>query len=141
MAHTPYGYNILNGKAVVDKEKAKQLNALFEAYIAGAALRTAAESVGIMLSHSSIGKLLRNEKYFGTDFYPAIIDKAIFEAAEVERMKRARALGRIYKYEDRDGLNGVKHIFTIGKIEQKYDDPFKQAEYAYSLIESEEVDG
>ena len=51
----------------------------------------------------------------------------------------ARVLGRIYKYEDSDGLNGVKHIFTIRKIEQKYDDPFKQAEYAYSLIESEEV--
>lgn len=139
MAHTPYGYHIVNGKAVVDREKANQIKNLFQAYIAGAALRTAAESAGIMLSHSSVGKLLRNEKYLGTDFYPAIIDKAIFEAAEVERMKRARALGRIYKYEDSDGFNGVTHIFTIGRIEQKYDDPFKQAEYAYSLIESEEV--
>lgn len=137
MAHTPYGYHILNGKAVVDEEKAKQLNALFELYIEGAALRTAAELVGIMLTHSSIGRLLRNKKYLGTDFYPAIIDKAIFEAAELERIKRARALGRNYKYEDSDGLNREKHIFTIGKIEQKYDDPFKQAEYAYSLIESE----
>ncbi|GKU31437.1 recombinase [Clostridium folliculivorans] len=139
MAHIPYGYHILNGRAVVDEEKAEQLNALFKAYVAGAALRAAAESVGIMLSHSSIGKLLRNQKYLGTGFYPQIIDKATFEAAEVERMKRVRALGRIYKYEDSEELKGVKHSFKIGKIAQKYDDPFKQAEYAYSLIESEEV--
>lgn len=139
MAHTPYGYLIIEGKAIADEEKAKQLNALFKAYVAGAGLKEAAKSVGIMLSHSSVGKLLRNEKYLGTSFYPQIIDKAIFEAAEVERMKRASALGRIYKYEDSENLNGVKHIFKIGKIGQKYDDPFKQAEYAYSLIESEEV--
>lgn len=139
MAHTPYGYQIINGKAVVDEEKANQLKVLFETYIEGASFKVAAEIVGIMLSHSSIGKLLRNEKYLGTDFYPAIIDKVVFEAAEVERMKRARALGRIYKHDKEENSQSSKCNFKIGRIEQKYDDPFRQAEYAYSLIESEEI--
>ncbi|MBV1757994.1 MAG: recombinase family protein [Dethiosulfatibacter sp.] len=139
MAHTPLGYRIVNGKAVVDGEKAKQLHALFKAYIAGLALKASAESAGIMVTHSSIGRMLRNEKYLGTDFYPPIIEKATFEAAELERMKRAKALGRIYNYGDVEVTKPMKHIFKIGKIEQKYDDPFKQAEYTYSLIESEEV--
>lgn len=138
MAHTPFGYRIVNGKAVVDGEKAKQLHALFEAYIAGLALKASAESVGIMVTHSSVGRILRNEKYLGTVFYPPIIDKATFEAAESERMKRAKALGRIYNYIDVEVAKPVKHIFKTGNIKQKYDDPFKQAEYAYSLIESEE---
>lgn len=137
MSNTPFGYRIVNGKAVVDGEKAKQLHELFEAYIAGLALKASAESVGIMVTHSSVGRMLRNEKYLGAGFYPPIIDKAIFESAESERMKRAKALGRIYEYGDSQVTKSVKQIFKIGKIEQKYDDPFKQAEYAYSLIESE----
>lgn len=139
MAHTPYGYNIVNGKAVADEEKANQLKALFKAYIEGSSLKAAAESAGIIITHSSVGNILRNERYLGTVFYPSIIDKAIFESAESERMKRAKALGRIYEYGDSEVTKSVKQIFKIGKIEQKYDDPFKQAEYSYSLIESEEV--
>lgn len=139
MAHTPFGYQIVNGKAVIDAEKANQLKALFEAYITGSSLKAAAESVGMMVTHSSIGMILRNKKYLGTDFYPSIIDKTTFEAAETERMRRAKDLGRINKLEDGEPFTGEKNIFKIGKIEQKYDDPFKQAEYAYSLIESEEA--
>lgn len=140
MAHTPYGYKIENGKAIIEEEKALQITRLFEAYIAGAGLKAAAESVGIIVTHSSIGRMLRNEKYLGTDFYPAIIDEVVFKTAEAERMKRAKDLGRIIKYED-NGHSEIKNCaFKLGKVEQKYDSPFKQAEYAYSLIESEEPD-
>jgi hypothetical protein len=140
MAHTPYGYIIENGKAVVDEEKALQIARLFEAYIAGAGLKAAAESVGIIVTHSSIGRMLRNEKYLGTEFYPAIIDKVTFDTAEAERMKRTKELGRNYKYKDDDNSKIKNWTFKLGKVEQKYDSPFKQAEYAYSLIESEEAD-
>lgn len=139
MTHIPYGYHIINGKAVINEEKANQLKALFKAYIEGTSLKAAAESAGIMITHSSVGNMLRNEKYLGTDFYPPIIDKAIIESASAERMKRAKALGRIYEYRDSEVTKPLKQTFKIRKIQQKYDDPFKQAEYVYSLIESEEV--
>ena len=141
MTHIPFGYQIENGHAVIDEIAAKQLNTLFEEYIAGAALATAADKAGISATHSVIGRMLRNEKYLGTDFYPAIIDKASFEAAEVERMKRARALGRVYDYSKAETSNEKKCTYHLGSVQQKYNNPFRQAEYVYSLIESEEADG
>ena len=42
MSHTPFGYRIKNGKAIVDVEEAEKIRVLFQAYLAGAALTTAA---------------------------------------------------------------------------------------------------
>lgn len=33
MGHTPYGYRIENGKAVIDKEKAQQIRTLYKNYL------------------------------------------------------------------------------------------------------------
>ncbi len=139
MTHTPYGYKIIDGKATVDKEKAKQIVSLFDEYIAGAAIKAAAEASGIASTHSVVGRMLKNEKYLGTDFYPAIIDKERFEAAAAERFKRAKALGRLYEYPAKTEVNEKKRTYSLKDVPQKYDNPFKQAEYAYSLIEREEV--
>lgn len=141
MAHIPYGYRIKKGKAVIDEVAAKQVTGLFKAYIGGAALKTAAETVGITVTHSVIGRMLRNEKYLGTEFYPAIIDRAIFDAAEEERMKRAKVLGRIYDHSKTEENSEKKCNYYLSSVQQKYDNPFRQAEYAYSLIESEEANG
>ena len=35
MGHTPYGYRIENGKAVIDKEKAQQIRNLYKNYLDG----------------------------------------------------------------------------------------------------------
>ena len=136
MKHTPYGYRIVNGEAVIDDVKAEQIRRLFELYLDGAGLATCSKETGINKTHASIGRILRDEKYLGTEFYPAIIDKELFDATEAERMKRAKALGRIYEYQE-DGQEVKLHQYRLGKVEQKFDDPFKQTEYAYSQIERE----
>lgn len=137
MAHTPFGYKIVDGKAEIDEEQALQLNMIYQVYIGGASLTKAAETVGIVSTYSSLGRMLRNRKYLGTDYYPAIIDKKLFEAAEEERMKRAVALGRIYKYPEPEDEIKQAYSFQLGNVEKKYENPFMQAEYAYSMIESE----
>ena len=38
MAHIPYGYKIVNGKAEVDEEQAEGVRKLFDGYIAGLGL-------------------------------------------------------------------------------------------------------
>ena len=136
MTHTPYGYKIVNGEAVIDEVRAEQIQKLFELYLDGAGLATCSKETGINKTHASIGRMLRDEKYLGTDFYPAIIDKESFDAAEVERMKRAKALGRIYEYQE-EGKEALLYKYRLGKVETKFEDPFKQAEYAYSQIERE----
>jgi hypothetical protein len=136
MSHTPFGYRIENGKAVIDELAAEQIKALFQAYLSGDSLATAAQKAGILTSHAAIGMMLRNTHYLGDDYYPAIIDAGTFETAETERIKRAEKLGRVYEPK---GKNEVVYptAFRIKEGSERFDDPFQQAEYAYSLIESE----
>ena len=60
MAHIPYGYKIVDGKAVIDEEQAERVRTLFEGYISGLALKTAAEKAGLQIFHGSAGRMLRN---------------------------------------------------------------------------------
>ena len=75
MRHIPYGYRIENGRAVIDGEQAVTVREFFQNYISGMALMPAAENAGLKLYHGSAGRMLRNKKYLGDDYYPAIIDK------------------------------------------------------------------
>lgn len=136
MSHVPYGYKIENGKAVIDEEKATQVRKLYEEYLSGLAYIPAAEAAGLNLYHTGAKKIMQNRHYLGDEFYPAIIDNETFEAAEVERVKRQVKLGRVF-IEKPAEVNKVALGFAMTKVQIKYDDPFKQAEYVYSLIESE----
>lgn len=136
MGHTPLGYRIENGIAVVDEHAAEQVQALYQSYLSGDSLRTVANKVGIDAFHAGIGKILKNHHYLGDDYYPAIIDPDTFTAAQEERIRRASALGRIREpKEDKAAIYPT--AFRIIEGTQVYDDPFAQAAYAYSLIESE----
>ncbi len=138
MAHTPYGYIIKNGIAFIDDKSANQVKELFHAYLAGLSLADAARRAGIERCHSSIAKMLTCKRYLGDAFYPPIIDEDTFKQAEAEKIKRARMLGRIREQvEPKKPL--VRMRFSAPSPETLYEDPFKQAEYAYSLIESEVI--
>ena len=107
MRHIPYGYRIENGRAVIDEEQAATVRDFFQNYISGMALMPAAEKVGLNLHHGSAGRMLRNKKYLGDDYYPAIIDKETFDKAEEIRMSRAKALGRVWKLEGKKDLSAA----------------------------------
>lgn len=133
---TLFGYTIKNGKAYIDKEKAAKVQKLFNGYISGLALRAAALEAGIDTFHGSAGRMLQNKKYMGTDFYPTIISEEIFVKAQSERENRAVKLGRVREVEeDLPIISPIKFRWKSNEI--MFDDPFKQAEYAYSMIESE----
>lgn len=135
-AHIPYGYRIEDGKAVVDEVQAEQVRTFFKEYISGKALKVAAETVGLKLFHGSAGRMLRNTHYLGDDYYPAIIDQEMFDKAEEERQSRASQLGRVRELKVKETPSAPLR-FTMGKQKKVFYDPFEQAEYAYSLIESE----
>lgn len=135
-AHIPYGYRIEDGKAVVDEIKAEQVRTFFKEYISGKALKVAAETVGLKIFHGSAGRMLRNTHYLGDDYYPAIIDQELFDKAEEERQSRANQLGRVRELKVKENPSAPLH-FTMGKQIQQFENPFRQAEYVYSLIESE----
>ena len=136
MSHIPYGYKIENGIVVIDEDKAQNIQRLYQGYLSGLALGVAAKQAGIDTYHGTAGQMLRNIHYLGDGFYPSIIDRITFDAVEAERQKRAGQLGRIREEKQKPPTSFTTN-FRIGKIAEKYENPFKQAEYVYSLIESE----
>ena len=130
----PYGYKIVNGRAVVDKPAQKKIQLLFQHYLAGMSLSKAAEEAGIHIPHGMVGKMLVNQHYLGDSFYLQLIDKSTFEKAAMERKHRAEKLGRT-NLKKPTIQKTVPTAFTLAKIEEYYDDPARQAEYLYSLIQ------
>ncbi len=135
--HTPYGYRIENGCAVICDEEAEQIRKMYESYLRGLSLIAAAKESGIQMKHSSAKLIMQNPRYLGDGFYPAIIDRETFDAFEVERKRREEVLGR-----DKREKKTVKAVpaptsFRMAKPTKTFSDSYQQAEYLYSLIESE----
>lgn len=139
MGHTPYGYRIENGTAVIDDIAADKLRKLYENYLSGMSLKKAAAGAGIDTYHGTVKRLLTNRHYIGDNFYPAIIDDEIFNKAQMELTARAAALGRTNKA-TKQTIPKAPTIFSIKDIFEPYgkSDPAIRAEFIYSLIESEE---
>lgn len=136
MGHTPYGYIIENGKAVIDETAAEKLRKLFDNYLNGMNLQTAAKAAGIEIYHGTTKRILTSQHYIGDEFYPAIIDEVTFNKVQEELYKRAAALGRLNRAATKHQIT-VHTKFSIPDIRQQFNNPKEQAEYLYSLIECE----
>lgn len=136
--HIPFGYRIKNGSAEIVPEEAEQIRKIYSAYIAGKPYIEAAKCAGLSMTHASVKWLLQNRHYIGDEFYPAIIDRHTFDAAEAERLHRLDIMGRTYRTRPVVENLKVKTHFTMKQIVEKNKDPYDQAAYIYSLIESEE---
>lgn len=132
----PYGYKVVKGKAVVDEVEAEHVRMMYKGYLSGQAFVVAAKSIGLELSHASVMRILGNKRYLGDKYYPAIIDQETYDRAEAERFKRQRKLGRIFPDKPIEEIKPDTNFF-MPKAGKVYLDPFKQAEYVYSLIKGE----
>ena len=137
MGHTPYGYRIENGAAVINEAEADCVRRIFDNYISGMSLREAAKAAGHPLVHSTVKRMLTKKYYYGDDFYPAIIDISTFHTANNELKRRA---------DNKNQTGKTKRImpkpeteFTFSPPLTQYEDPYEQAQYLYSLIESKVV--
>ena len=137
MGHTPYGYRIENGAAVINEAEADCVRQIFDNYIRGMSLREAAKAAGHPVVHSSVKPILSRECYCGDDFYPAIIDAAVFHRANSEQKRRADNKNQTGK--TRRIMPKPETEFTFSPPLTQYDDPYRQAEYLYGLIESKVV--
>ena len=93
--HTPIGYKVLNGKIVVYEEHRRLVEQIFADYDNGiSALRIARDlkekgvknaNDKVSWTHGSIGRILENHNYLGTEDYPQIIDKELFDRVQQKR--------------------------------------------------------
>ena len=137
MGHTPYGYRIENGAAVINEAEAECVRRIFDNYISGMSLREAATAAGHPLVHSTVKRMLTKKYYYGDDFYPAIIDISTFHTANSELKRRADNKNQTGK--TRRIMPKPETEFTFSPPLTQYDDPYEQAQYLYSLIESKVV--
>ena len=133
MKHTPYGYDIVGGAAVINEEQAAVIRQICENYLSGMSFVQAALTAGINMKHSGVKRLMQNPRYLGDDFYPAILTAEIAQAVEAERLRRD-ALYKGTRYTKEAVTTVIPTRFSMKRTAPKYQDPIKQAEYAYSQI-------
>jgi hypothetical protein len=137
MGHTPYGYRIENGSAVIVEREANCIRQMFQNYLDGMSLREAGKSAGYGRTHSQVKRVLSRSYYCGDDFYPPIIDKALFRKVNAEIRKRSAECSQLEK--TRRHSPAPLQDFVLGISSEQFNDPYEQAEYIYSLIESKVI--
>ncbi len=135
MRSIPYGYRIENGQAVIDETEAQVVQQVFQMYLSGKSLRSISREIGINRQHCGISKLLEDQKYLGTSFYPAIIEKALFEEVQKARQKSRERYAKSPQASDEAK---VSTSFKMAPVTQQMQDPFEQAQYVFSLIKAKE---
>lgn len=126
-----YGYKIINGRAVIDEQEAGIIVSIFNGYISGLSMKAAAEKAGVSMQHSTVNRILMQDIYIGTDYYPAIISRETFAKANGRRLYRANLHGCKKRYT----APPIHKEFNLATAETHHNDPAEQAEYIYSLIE------
>lgn len=140
MGHTPYGYRIENGIAVIEKAEADAVVKMCNGYLGGLSLQSAAASAGIVVTHCQAKRMMQNKKYLGTDYYPAILTSELMEKVKAELECRATKLGRDYIRKPRERKKPLTE-FIFEKGESDFYDPYKRAEFAFGLIKEVPIDG
>lgn len=137
--HTPFGYRIQNGMAVVCDEEVRQIKEIYKGYLSGLCYVAAAQKAGLRMTHGCVKRLLQNRHYLGDEFYPAIIEPEMFDAAEQERQRRSTQLGRDNRKKTFSDQIQIQTDFIMKKATKVAAEPYAQAEYLYSLVEKREV--
>lgn len=93
--HTPIGYKVINGKIEVCEEHKNLVVQIFTDYDNGISAWQIAKTLKengvtnahdkVSWSHSVIGRILENHNYLGTEYYPQIIDRELFDRVQKRR--------------------------------------------------------
>ena len=94
----PFGYEMQNGEIVINKTEANVVKRIFSDYTSGVSLAELADTLQKSRieylpcetgwNKSRIKRMLEDNRYLGNNTYPAIIEKALFQAANSEKESR-----------------------------------------------------
>ena len=100
--HTPIGYSIKDGKIIVNEEQSRVVKKIFADYDAGLSLIRIATKLKdhkipnaygrVSWTHATVGKVLQNHNYLGTEYYPQLIDKELFDRVQEKRQQKGQHL-------------------------------------------------
>lgn len=132
MKSIPYGYSIENGLVMICDDEAERIRKAFQLYSEGISLTKISKETGIGKAHTGMMNILKDEKYKGTDTYPEIVSEELFNKVREESRRRKEKHRRYTKTQPKL----VPYTkFVMKESVLRYEDPFRQAQYMYSLIE------
>lgn len=127
--HTPIGYCVREGQIVVDERQSEIVKQIFADYDKGISASQIAHTLmeqGVMnkhdrvkWTHATVGRILENHNYLGTEYYPSFIDKEMFHRVQEKReQKRQNSCSGIYRpeREERILFSGVIKCGTCGAV-------------------------
>lgn len=131
--HMPIGYQMAEGKILIDKEKAKIVRVVFQDYATGISTYALAKKLTKLealnanqkpsWNHGSIGKILENTRYLGDTFYPAMIEPELFWQVQERREAQRSRLGRTAQPNSMQNGNvftGKLRCGECGEVFRKY---------------------
>ena len=129
----PYGYEIVDGKAVINQAEASILKAYFELYLSGLSMAQAGRKAGLQCSSTTFRNRLKRKEYCGTDYYPPLVTPEYQSelAAEWEKRKGGNP-GRPRK-QARKGVR-IHTGFRMGGAAVHSGDPAGYASLLYGRI-------
>ena len=105
--HMPMGYTLVDGKIEIHEEARLIVEQIFRDYAAGESTNGIANKLREVdgddacnsrkWTHASVGRILENTDYLGTEQYPQIIDKELFDRVQ-ERREQIRVKTKRGKY-------------------------------------------
>ena len=129
-----YGYKIVNGKAVIDEAEREIMMSFIGYYLDGFSIKKSKEMSGIGFASGTLRHLLDNETYLGTDFYPPIIEEALFNRIAIERASRTHGATR-----SPDPVQPVYRNFAYIRPAELPGDPALAAQLMYDSIKVSSV--
>ena len=134
MAHIPYGYRIIHGRAVIEPEEAAVFRRFVDCFLAGLSVRQAMLEAGLLCSQDRAAHMLRRELYAGDGYYPPILTREMFEAVQAELSRRTHPGQR-----KPEPASPVRSKFRTRMREQSGSpDALRRFEEAYAMIEAAE---
>lgn len=128
--HMSIGYKVVNGNITVYEEHRKIVEEIFRDYDSGISTLKIAEGLkarGVCnahdraaWTHASIGRILENHNYLGTEYYPQIIDKELFHRVQERREQMRVEKGRGCHRPGRDERILFGGVITCGECGETY---------------------
>ncbi|MDE6053140.1 MAG: recombinase family protein [Lachnospiraceae bacterium] len=123
--HMPIGYKVINGEIIIYEENRRIVEQIFMDYDNGISTLRIAEDLKrkgvcnannrVSWTHASIGRILENHNYLGTEYYPQLIDTELFERVQKRREQVRAEKGRGCHRPGRDERILFGGIITCGE--------------------------
>ena len=125
--HTPMGYCVREGQIVVDERQSEVVKQIFADYDSGMSAIQIAKTLiengitnkndRVKWTHATVGRILENHNYLGTENYPCLIDRELFKRVQIKREQKRKSLSHgVYRPEKEERIlfSGVICCGTCG---------------------------